>query len=347
MSVTTPTMQATERRNEAQQQEVVARLSSDGASEVYLVRLFDGWKDTLVVLKCLPVALATDPEYLERFRSEARIAALLDHPRIARVLEVVESREDFYTLEYVQGADLRRLLAVLAKQGRTLPLACAVSIGIELCHALDHAHHLCNARGTALDIIHRELAPSKVLLGVNGEVKLTGFGVGDMITRRLARDTPPQARTERLGYLSPEQCLGKPLDARSDVFALGVMLYEITTGTRLFAASTDRQIMDRIIRCTVPRPSEIRRGYPKELETVLMRALERDPEARYRSAGDMQRDLETFLWAKWPTASPDALAGVVSAAFPPAGTVAPGLATGSMELERIDPTQLPGPVPFA
>ena len=323
---------------------LVRSIALRSASELALVAVPDGANERLVVLKRLPPALATDPAAVEKFRVEARIAALLDHQAIVRVHEVVESAsEDYYTMEYVRGGDLRQLMDALAQQKRTLPLDCVLLIAIELCGALDYAHHLTDAKGHPAPIIHRELSPSKVLLGTDGTVKLTGFAAPP-----VARTKPRRSRTESVGYTSPERCLGETMDSRSDLFALGVLLYELSSGERLFPeATTEYQVMTRIVRGDLPRPSEIRRAYPRELEAILMRTLARDPQQRYQSASELQAALESFLWSRWPTASTAALAKVVSGAFPEVESIAQG--TG--ELARIDPDAepvlWPGPVPLA
>ena len=332
MPVTTPAMGIPAVGGQQQWCRFVRRLATRPSSELSLVYVPDGTHDRLAVLKRLPPALATDPTAVEKFRVEARIAAMLEHPNIVRVFEIVETpREDFYTMEYVRGADMRQLMDALATQQRTLPLDCVLLIAIELCNALDYAHHLTDASGLPAPIIHRELSPSKVLLGADGTIKLTGFG-----TPPLHEAKPRRARTESVGYTSPERVLGETTDSRSDVFALGVLLYELSSGERLFSdATTEHQIMTKIVRGDMPRPSEVRRGYPRELEKILMRALARVRNERYQSASELQAELETFLWSRWPTASTTALAKLVATAFP--SDEATDLATGSRELERIDP----------
>ena len=292
----------------------VRRLATRANSELALVYVPDGTHDRLAVLKRLPTALATDAVAVEKFRAEARIAALLEHPSIVKVLEVVESpHEDFYTMEYVRGSDMRQLMDTLVAQKRTLPLDCIMLIAIEICGALDYAHHLTDAKGLPAPVVHRELSPSKVLLGVDGTIKLTGFASTSVATPSKAR----RARTESICYASPERCLGEGTDARSDVFALGVLIYELSTGERLFKeATTEYQIIAKILRGDLPRPSEIRRGYPRELETILMKALARERSQRYQSAAELQNDLENFLWSRWPTASTTALAKLVESVVP-------------------------------
>jgi eukaryotic-like serine/threonine-protein kinase len=282
---------------------VVRPLVTRPGSEFATVYTPDG---RIAVMKRLPPALATDAVAVAKFRAEAKIAAQLDHPGIVKTLEVVETEsEDFYTMEYVRGADMRRLMDTLAAQRRTLPLDCVLLIGIELGNALDYAHTLVEP------VIHRELSPSKVLIGHDGRIKLTGFAAPP-----VARTSMRRSRSESLGYTSPERFVGETQDARSDVFALGVLIYELSSGERLFGdAASDHEIMQKVLRGEVPRPSEVRRGYPRELETILMRALARDRNERYPTAAALLADLETFLWSRWPTATTAALAKLVGDEF--------------------------------
>jgi serine/threonine protein kinase len=155
----------------------------------------EGPRARLSVLKRLPLALATDAVAVEKFRIEARIAATLEHPSIVRVFEIAETAtEDFYTMEYVRGADMRQLMDALVAHKRTLPLDCVLLIALELCIALDYAHNLIDPNGLPAPVIHRELSPSKVLLGIDGAVKLTGFGAPP-----LSHSRPRRSRTESVG----------------------------------------------------------------------------------------------------------------------------------------------------
>ncbi|MDQ3338098.1 MAG: serine/threonine protein kinase [Myxococcota bacterium] len=351
MPVTTPAMGMTAVDGHHRWYRFVRRLATRPAAEISLVYVPDGTHDQLAVMKRLPKALATDSAAVEKFRVEARIASMLEHPAIVRVLEVVETPgEDFYTMEFVRGADMRQLMDALVEQKRTLPLDCVILIAIELCNALDYAHHLTDAKGLPAPLIHRELSPSKVLISIDGTIKLTGFSAPP-VARQQRR-----ARTQSIGYTSPERCLGETMDSRSDLFALGVLLYELSSGERLFGdASTEHEVMQKLVRGDMPRPSEVRRGYPRELEMILMKTLARERNDRYQSAAELQIALETFLWSRWPTATTSALAKLVNTTFPSDDTE---LANGTRELDRIDPFAASGspsdepvlwlgPVPFA
>jgi hypothetical protein len=221
-------------------------------------------------------------------------------------------------MEYVRGVDLRRLLNVLGKNSSTMSFECAIAIAIELCAALGRVHEHIAPDGQTL--VHRDVAPPNVLLSATGEVKLTDFG-------RQVAPKPPQDRTiagtvrKRLdifdgtiGYMSPEQCLGEPLDGRSDIYSLGVILYEMTTGMRLCdPGENDFQIMERTVRGWVTPPFRHRPDYPEELQTIVMRAIERDPGRRYQTISAMQRALEALQ-----PAPASAIAELVAMATPSA-----------------------------
>ncbi|HLL21871.1 MAG TPA: protein kinase, partial [Kofleriaceae bacterium] len=216
MSVTTPAMGTASATSGRTWYRFVRRLALRASSELALVYVPDGVHEQLAVLKRLPPAHTADAAAVAKFRREARIAARLEHPSIVRVFDVVESsREDFYTMEYVRGADMRQLMDALSAQGRTLPLDCVLLIALEVCNALDYAHHLTDDRGKPAPVIHRELSPSKVLVGVDGAIKLTGFGAPPVEQSAALR----RSRTASVSYTSPERALGEGVDARSDVFA--------------------------------------------------------------------------------------------------------------------------------
>lgn len=285
-------------------------------AEIHLARIAGGDRaDRHLVVKRMLPHLARDASYVEMFVAEARLASLLAHPNIVAVEEVgSDAHEYFYAMEYVRGADLRHVMQELSKQRRVVPVACAVAIGIAVCAALHHAHELTDPRGRALHVVHRDVSLANVLLGYDGAIKLADFGIAQIGHRRR---TEPGILKGKLGYMSPEQCTGVTLDRRSDIFSLGVVLYEITTGERLFSpALGDEEVLARIETCAITPPSELAFDYPLELAAIIMTALQRDPDARYQTARDMQRDLQALLRVHGMAGSRNEIAALVARTFP-------------------------------
>ena len=296
--------------------ELVRRLATGGMAEIYLARVagLAGFEKQVVVKRMLP-HLARDPAYVDMFLAEARIAALLDHPNLVRVDDIGEDGDNyFYVMEYVRGVDLLELMQALDAQGRAVPVEAAAAIALGLCAGLSYAHTR-RDRGVPLRLVHRDVSLSNVLVSYDGAVKLCDFGVAkvDDPTRR----TRTGVLKGKLGYMSPEQCTGAAVDHRSDLFSLGITLYELTTGERLFGGGgTDFEVMQRIVRCEVVPPSQLRFDYPAQLEAIVLKALARDPNERYQSARAIHHDLEAFVRAERLAAASSAVAELVTAAFP-------------------------------
>jgi len=259
---------------------VIKHLASGGMADVYLVADDNG---NTRALKCLREKNAYDPEYVLMFVDEAKLMSELDHPNVVRAVDVSRAETDgFFVMEYVHGATLLRTLSRAIHTRGALRLDLAVSVLLRVAAGLHHAHELCNARGESRSVVHRDLSMANVLIGFDGSVKVADFGVAHASDREL--ETGENLIKGKVGYMSPEQCLGKPLDRRSDVFALGILLYEATTGTRLFGGKTDYEKLTKLVRGRIAPPTTVDRYYPPQLETVVMRALARDPNDRYASA---------------------------------------------------------------
>jgi tRNA A-37 threonylcarbamoyl transferase component Bud32 len=274
---------------------VVRRIGSGGMAELYLGRL-DGPEGFCkpVALKLMHPHLSDDKHFAQMFLKEARIAAALEHPAIVQVLDVGEfGGEYFMALEYVHGKDLRKLLSDL--KGTPMPLGAALRVVLEIGRALHYAHRLRDPGGRALGIVHRDVSPSNVLLSFQGLVKLADFGVAKMAERSNA--TASGSLKGKLGYMSPEQCLQEQVDARSDVFSLGVVLYESTTGRRAFRAEQPVAVMNRVIDGEWVAPVKFVPDYPPALHDILARALEVDVDKRWPSAEALCEALEGFAIA--------------------------------------------------
>jgi hypothetical protein len=301
--------------------QLIRRLAVGGMAEIFLARLADVGQglegfEKLVVLKRILPQHALDPELLRMFLDEARLSATLTHPHITEVYDVgADAEAPFFAMEHVLGANLRQIMQACAKQGADpLPLEHAVGIVAAAAAGLHYAHEKRGPGGEPLHIVHRDVSPSNVLVSYDGAVKVSDFGIAKWAHQRT--QTQEGALKGKFGYMSPEQCRGKPLDARSDVFALGTILYELTTGEAPFAAATDFEILNRIV-SGPPEPPRWtgERTYPPALAAVVMRALAQDPAERTPTAQALQVELETFARQERLEVSTVALGAFMQALF--------------------------------
>lgn len=274
--------------------EIVHRIAFGGMAEIYLARSsgIEGFEKFVVLKRILP-QYAANQEFVRMFLREARLAATLDQANIAHVYDIGEtSGIYFFTMEYLHGEDLRWIMRKLALDGKRLPLQQALTIVIGAAAGLHFAHEKKGSDGRPLGIVHRDMSPSNVVVTYDGGVKVVDFGVAKMtadpeLSKRYALKG-------KLAYMSPEQLYNRPLDRRSDLFALGVVLYESTTHTRLFKGQTEVDTIRMVLEGSIPTPSSLDPDYPPELEAIVMHALQKDPDKRYASARDLQLDLEAF-----------------------------------------------------
>ena len=267
---------------------IIRPLGSGAMGEVFLAH--DTTLDRQVALKRLPDAVAGRPERRTRFEREAKALAALDHPGIVTVFSVEEAGGiPFFTMQYVEGRTLRRAIPA-----RGLPLLDILNVAIPLADAVAAAH----ARG----ILHRDLKPANVMLTPDGRVKVLDFGLAKLrqesspeaVTCTSGDATEPGVVVGTVAYMSPEQAEGRPLDARSDVFALGVLLYEMATGRRPFKGDSGASVITSILRDTPPPMTALRPELPSELGRIATHALNKDPEHRYQTAKDLRNDLEAL-----------------------------------------------------
>ncbi|MCA9668125.1 MAG: protein kinase [Myxococcales bacterium] len=268
---------------------LLTRLAVGGMGEVYLARYGRPGQERLVVIKRLLPTLAADDDFHEAFKAEARIGHLLNHPNIVQTLDAgtVEGQR-FIAFEYVHGPSLVKLLARAVTLGRRFSLELAFHISVCLSRAIDYVHRRCDLEGNPLEIVHMDLAPHNVLITEDGYPKLHDFG----IARTLARRTRVRPFRGRSAYLAPEQLDGLDVDQRVDLFALGVLMHEMIVGRPLFRAPSDQATATRILHARIPNPRIVRSDCPARLADVVMRALARDRDSRYQTAGEILRDLE-------------------------------------------------------
>ena len=273
---------------------VVQHLATGGMAEVYIARQtgLAGF-ERLVVLKRVRADMLDDVHAIAALLDEARLLATLNHPNIAQVYEIGRVNGSYFiAMEYVPGKDLRHVLERSAAVGTRVAIADAIYIAIQVCVALHHAHDKRDAHGEPLGIIHRDVSPSNVLISHDGAIKLCDFGIAKATTR--ANQTAIGTLKGKYGYMSPEQCRCLPLDRRSDVFSLGVLLYELTTVKRAYTGPNALAVLRRVVAGPPPPPSTRVNGYPAELERIVMRALANDPADRYATVQDLQLELEAL-----------------------------------------------------
>jgi serine/threonine protein kinase len=271
---------------------LLGHLATGGMAEIWLARQqgLQGFEKIVVIKRAR--AELSDPDTARRFLDEARLVATLEHPNIAQVYEIgFVNGSYFFVMEYVDGADLLRLIEAAIARHQMIALADALYIIIQVCTALHYAHEKHDLEGRPLHIIHRDVSPSNVLISHDGVVKVCDFGVAKAHHRK-AEITKDGVVRGKFSYMSPEQCQSKALDRRSDVFSIGVLLYELTTLSKLFRAKNDYALLQQVVDAKIPPPSARVPGYPRELEAIVLKALARNPDDRYQTAQALQLDLE-------------------------------------------------------
>jgi serine/threonine protein kinase len=290
-------------------------LGAGGMGQLFLARHEgpDGSGKLLVIKRMFP-ALAGDAQSVLMFLDEARIASTLQHANIVQSYDVdVVDGELFLAMEFLHGRDASVLLRRASSRGVRIPLETAVAVAVAVAAGLHYAHEKRGADGRPLGIVHRDISPQNVILTFEGDIKLIDFGVAKS-SNNLTR-TRLGVFKGKVAYASPEQCQGGPVDRRSDLFSLGVLLFELSTGRVLFPQNNELAVMKAITEGTIPRPSESDSTYPPELERIVLRALAREPSERYATAQEMQRDLEGFARQHHLDLSPASLVELLQTLF--------------------------------
>lgn len=272
-------------------------LARGGMAELFLAiqKSVAGFEKLIVIKRILP-SMNQDKAFIEMLLHEARIAATLSHPNIVQIFDV-GSVDGLYfiAMEHVHGEDIRSIVRQMKKKGvPEFPLEHAIAIALGMCTGLAYAHEKRDLDNTALGIVHRDISPQNVVVTFTGDVKIVDFGIAKSDTK-MNTETKSGKLKGKVPYMSPEQARGEQIDARSDIFATGVMLFELTTGKRLFKGASEYETLKLICERDYPRPSQVRPGYPPALEAVVMKALAKDKNERYQSAREMQADLESFV----------------------------------------------------
>ena len=281
--------------------DIVSRLGRGGMAEIYLAR--DQHTGSLVALKRIRPEIDASAEFLDMFADEMRLLSHLHHKGIPCIIDA--NHTTYFAMEYVHSVSARDVLKQLARQRERLPLHLALHIIETLLDILHYAHHATDTCGRPLRIVHRDVSPSNVLLGFDGEVRLVDFGVAKS---RISRgQTHVGLLKGKVSYVSPEHCVGAPLDCRSDVFAAGVVLHELLTTRKLYRGPTEYAVLHRIVNSDAAPPSLLRSSLPFELDQVVAKALARDPGKRYQTAAEFRDALVSVREAIGIGTSPDLL----------------------------------------
>jgi serine/threonine protein kinase len=291
------------------------RIASGGMAELFLAKQtgLKGFEKVVAIKRILP-ALTQDQEFVGMFINEAKLAALLSHQHIVQIFDLGTTEGFYYiAMEYVMGKDLRGL--VQRSQTRSLPLTPghALLIASRICAGLDYAHRKKDLHGQELHLVHRDVSPQNILISYEGEIKLVDFGIAKAATQ--ATETHTGTLKGKLAYMSPEQATGKPLDHRSDVFSLGIVLHELLTGQRLFTGNNEFALLEQVRLAQIAPPSEINRDLPLEIDELVMKALAKDPADRFQHASEMELAIDHLIAAKGYAFSSLSLASYMHALF--------------------------------
>lgn len=272
---------------------LVKKIATGGMAEIFLAHARDRPSQPIVIKRILP-HLVKSAEFVSMFLDEARIAAQLQHDNIARIHDIGQQNGAYFiVMEYVHGEDIRRIYNAAYKLQRSLPLAHSIRVIADAALGLAYAHKLTDFTGRPMGVVHRDVSPQNILVTYEGGVKVVDFGIAKAANK--VNQTRAGVLKGKYSYMSPEQALGDPIDHRTDIFALGIILYETTTGTRLFKRHSELATLQAIIKCEMTPPGEALPGYPPDLEEILLKALAREPDNRYDDAQALSEALYHFL----------------------------------------------------
>jgi eukaryotic-like serine/threonine-protein kinase len=268
---------------------LMKKIAKGGMAELFLALQHSvaGFEKIVVIKRILP-EMTRDPAFVEMLLTEARVAATLSHPNVVQTFDVGEIEGTYFiAMEHIHGEDIRGIVRQMKRVGKLdFPLSLALHIGIGLCAGLAYAHGKRGLDGVPMNIVHRDISPQNIVVTFSGDVKIVDFGVAKSDSK-FQNFTESGKLKGKIPYMSPEQARGANVDWRSDVFSAGILLYELTTGKRLFKGESEYETMRMICERPYARPAEIVAGYAPELDRIVMKALTRDRDLRYQSAREI------------------------------------------------------------
>jgi len=277
---------------------ITERVDQGGMAEVFrgVAESIHGFKKSVAIKRILP-NLTKNEKFVAMFLDEAKLSLHLQHANIVQVFDIgIADDSYFLVMEFIDGCNLKSLLERLKQRGRRISIAQAIYIMIEALKALNYAHHCEDAGGQPLHIVHRDISPPNILLSKNGEIKVVDFGLAKANTQ--IESTDPGVVKGKFSYLSPEAASGLEVDHRADVFAIGILLWEMFTGRRLFYGDTDYQTVELVRQARIPSVAALNPEVEPELEAIVRKALARNPAERYQEAADLSDALAQFLFSR-------------------------------------------------
>jgi len=292
--------------------ELVLRVGRGGMAAVWVARerAAATKDDRLVAVKVMLTELADESDFIKMFLDEVRLVRSIRHPNVVDVYDVGEDEGVMWmAMEWVEGESLHSVIAEAGKR-RAIPPELAVRIIADAAAGVHAAHELRDLDGSLRGVVHRDISPHNILIGTNGVVKLVDFGVAKAVNR-ISEATRAGQLKGKFGYMSPEQARGKAVDRRSDIFSLGIVLFELTTSRRLFRGEHDVETLRLVISGGIPKPTLIDSKYPLELERIVLKALERNVAARYQTAAEFEQDLRAYLKSERLIVPQSGVAGIL------------------------------------
>ncbi len=280
---------------------LLEKIAIGGMAEVWKARMkgVEGFQKTVAIKKILH-HLTDNESFVNMFIDEAKLAAQLSHPNITHIYDLGKLDEDYYiAMEFVEGRNLRAILDAAQRSGIRIPVGVTLLIAARLASALDYAHRKRGFDDRQLGLVHRDVSPQNVLLSYEGDIKLCDFGIVKAVSR--AQHTQMGALKGKLQYMSPEQARGQSVDARSDLFSLGSLIFEMLLGRRLFPGDNELSVLEAVRECNLPAPVDIDPSIPAAVDELVRRALSKDPDGRFQTAGEMQQRIESILHSLDPT----------------------------------------------
>ena len=280
---------------------LLEKIATGGMAEVWKARMrgVEGFQKIVAIKKILP-HLSDNQDFIEMFVDEAKLAAQLNHNNIIHIYDLGKIQSSYYiAMEYIDGYDLKNILRKAQERDQPLTVEIALFVASKVAAALDYAHRKRDFENKEMGLVHRDVSPQNVLISEEGDIKLCDFGIAKAASK--ASHTQAGALKGKLQYMAPEQAWGRNIDRRSDIFALAAVLFEMLTARKLFEGDNELSILEQVREAHVTPPSQFNDEITPQIDAIVLKALQKDPAARYQTAGDMQRDLDAVLYSFRPT----------------------------------------------